>query len=444
MATPKAEHYDVVIVGARCAGSPLATLLAGGGMRVCLVDRAAFPSDTPSTHVTQPCGVKILADLGVLEPLLKVTAPIERGTFLLDDARIEISGVSELMGAPIVNARRITLDAILLDAAAAAGADVRTQTSVTGLVEERGRVVGVETTNGELRAPLLVGADGARSTVARLVGATEYHATPPGRAFLWGYLEGVPANNDGIWLGKIGDDAFLASRTDDGLFMAAVVPSLDRRDELRRDREGAFAETLTHWPELHASLGEGRRVGPVQMMSRWHGFFRQSAGPGWVLVGDAGHFKDPSPGQGIADALRQVVALAPAIQKALGGAFPADQVLRDWWSWRDRDAWEMYWFAHDMGLPGPTPLVVREIQRRIAADPQLTEALFRVLNHDVAPSSAFSPALALAASSRTLLRGRGQRRLLLHEVRTVFGNQLRRRAMGRRLGRWPRAALSPC
>ena len=70
----------------------------------------------------------------------------------------------------------------------------------------------------------------------------------------------------------------------------------------------------------------------------------------------------------------------------------------------------MYWFAHDMGAPGPPPLLVQEIQRRIAADPQLTYGLLRVLNHDVAPSKLFTPSLALAATSKALLTSLGQRK----------------------------------
>jgi 2-polyprenyl-6-methoxyphenol hydroxylase-like FAD-dependent oxidoreductase len=428
---PAAERFDVIIVGARCAGSPLATMLARAGLKVCVVDRAQFPSETPSTHAVQPCGVKILDDLGILEPLLEVAPAMEHGTMVMDEARIELGELTELVGAPMVNARRITLDAILMDAAVGAGADVRTGTTVTGLVEERGRVVGVETTTGKLLAPLLVGADGARSSVARMVGASEYHRTAPGCAFLWGYLEGVPADNDGLWLGKIGDRGFLASQTDGGLFMAALVLSLEHREELRRDREAAYDSGLAYWPELHASLGGGRRVGPVRMMSRWHGFFRESAGPGWVLVGDAGHFKDPTPGQGISDALRQSAKLAPAIERALGGSQSADRILRDWWAWRDQDAWEMYWFAYDMGAPGPTPLLVQAIQERIAADQQLSESLLRVINHDVEPSKALGPGLALAAAFEAFRTRRGQRKLLLREARTVFGNQVRRRALRR-------------
>jgi 2-polyprenyl-6-methoxyphenol hydroxylase-like FAD-dependent oxidoreductase len=77
-------------------------------------------------------------------------------------------------------------------------------------------------------------------------------------------------------------------------------------------------------------------------MANMQGFFRTSAGPGWALVGDAGHFKDPTPGQGIADALRQSEKLAAAIERALGdGRGSQDEVLRDWWRWRDEDAWEV-------------------------------------------------------------------------------------------------------
>src|SRR5918997_2525018 len=117
-----AETFDVIVVGGRCAGSPLATLLARAGLRVCVVDRARFPSDTASTHGVQPTGVRILDRLGVLDALLKVTPAIERGTVAFDDAQVEFGGLTELVGAPFLGARRVTLDVKLFEAAAAAGA----------------------------------------------------------------------------------------------------------------------------------------------------------------------------------------------------------------------------------------------------------------------------------------------------------------------------------
>src|SRR4051794_24119950 len=186
-------------------------LLARAGLDVCVVDRDRFPSDTPSTHAIQPSGAKILESMGVLDAVAKASAQVDHGVVVFDDVRIEMDDVVALVGGPMLNARRVTLDAVLLDAAAHAGADIRTQTAVTGLVRDDGRVAGVATNRGELRAPLVVGADGARSTVARLAGAREYHRTPAGRVFLWGYFEGVAAEHDGLWLGKIGDNAYLAS-----------------------------------------------------------------------------------------------------------------------------------------------------------------------------------------------------------------------------------------
>jgi 2-polyprenyl-6-methoxyphenol hydroxylase-like FAD-dependent oxidoreductase len=193
------------------------------------------------------------------------------------------------------------------------------------------------------------------------------------------------------------------------------------------------AAGLARWPELHAAMDGGERVGPVRMLSRWHGFFRESAGPGWALVGDAGHFKDPTPGQGISDALRQSVRLAEAIQAGLErGTEGLDEETARWWAWRDEDAWEMYWFARDMGAPGPTPPLQREIQRRIAADPALTANLVRVLCDHLAPSAAFPPSLALRALARSLATQRGRRRAVLRDAWSMAAAQ---RSVGRRSSR---------
>jgi 2-polyprenyl-6-methoxyphenol hydroxylase-like FAD-dependent oxidoreductase len=311
---------------------------------------------------------------------------------------------------------------------------VRTQNAVTGPVMDRGRFAGVTTAAGELRAPLVVGADGTRSTVAKMVGAQEYERIPNGRIFMWAYYEADPTNGE-MWIGKIGDHAYLATPTDNGLSLVAACPSIDRRDEVRADRQAVYEAGVRGWPELHAGVAGARREGHIYTMANMHGFFRTSAGPGWVLVGDAGHFKDPTPGQGIADALRQSARLALAITRALGGgAGSPDQILHDWWRWRDHDAWEMYWFAHDMGAAGPTPPLLRQAQRRIAADPELITATVRIFNHEVPPSQVFTPAFSLTTVGQALRRGRGQRRAILREAATVAVNQWRRRRRAEALG----------
>ncbi|HEX5713980.1 MAG TPA: NAD(P)/FAD-dependent oxidoreductase [Solirubrobacterales bacterium] len=421
------ESFDAIVVGARCAGSPLATMLAREGLRVCLLDKDGFPSDTLSTHGIQPIGVQVLERLGLLDPLLKLAPPIRRMRMRFDDSRLPVADVVGICGGPGLSVRRIALDEILVNAAAAAGVEVRSQTAITGLVADGGRVGGVVTAAGELRAPLVIGADGTRSTVARLVGAKEYCPTTNGRIFMWAYYEADPTGGE-MWIGKVGDHIYLGMPTDSGLTLVAACPSVERRAEARADREAVFAAGLRGWPELHAGVEGARRLGPVRTMANLHGFLRPAAGPGWALVGDAGHFKDPTSGQGIADALRQSERLAAAIVRALGGGHDRpDGVLREWWRWRDEDAWEMYWLAHDMGAAGPTPPLRREAQRRIAAGPELATALVRVLNHELRPSQLFTPSFSLATLARALARRRGDFGPVVREAGTAVADELRQR-----------------
>src|ERR1700757_1937038 len=351
------KRFDVVVVGARCAGSPLAVMLARRGLSVCLVDRSQFPSETPSTHVIQPCGVRMLDQLGVLDTVFASGAvPLDHLTMVIDDAvRIEAMLDEAAFLQPSLCLRRVTLDALLVDAAAAAGVDVRTGLRVTGLITEDGRVTGVDTAAGPIHAQLVVGADGRHSTVASLVGAREYHVSPAGKMFAWAYFEGVQDREGRVRIGRQGARGFLAGPTDGDLYMAAVGVDMTEQAEFHTDRDANFTAGIRAWPELADVIADGRRVGPIRVLTNWHGYFREAAGPGWVLVGDAGHFKDPTPGQGIGDAFRQAARLAPAIEEGMGNTSP-DEAMRRWWHWRDDDAYEMHWFATDMGASGAAPL----------------------------------------------------------------------------------------
>ena len=191
------ERFDVVVVGARCAGSPLAALLAREGVRVVVVERATFPCDTLSSHVFEADGLAFLARLGLTERLRATGAPFIRRV----DNRIEdFRWVAEIPQYPgdvggIASVRRPVLDPILAQAAEDAGAEVRFATNVTGLVLEAGRVRGVRvvTAGGEseLHGALVVGADGRNSTIAKLCGARRYNLTPNERVAYWSYFEGA-------------------------------------------------------------------------------------------------------------------------------------------------------------------------------------------------------------------------------------------------------------
>ena len=421
-----AEQFDVVIVGARCAGSPLAAMLARRGLRVCLLDRSSFPSDSLSTHVIQPCGVQVLERLGVLEQALEAGAvPVTRFTLLDEDVRIDAEIDPETFGAPGLCLRRLKLDHLLVEAAAAAGAEMHTATAVTGLLWDEGKVVGVETPCGALRASLVVGADGRSSTVARLVGASEYRVEPPGRLFSWAYFEGVAEDEGRLRLGHLGELAYLCCPTDSKLFMAGVCPPMDVKAAYLADREGGFKTGIERWPELAELLAGAKRVGPIRVLADWHGYFREAAGPGWVLLGDAGHFKDPTPAQGISDALRQAECLADSITAGLGGGGALDGELRRWWRWRDDDAHEMYGFATDIGA-GASPLLSGELLGEIATESGGPEQLLRVLNRDLLPSQLFTTPRVDRAIGR-IVRDRPRKvPALAREVALELRNQVRR------------------
>jgi 2-polyprenyl-6-methoxyphenol hydroxylase-like FAD-dependent oxidoreductase len=207
--------------------------------------------------------------------------------------------------------------------------------------------------------------------------------TAPGRLFLWGYFEGAQAPPGYSTLGRIGDLGFLAMPTDAGLFIAGVAYSMNERERWLADTERALDAGLARVEEVAEVLSSAKRVGRIRVMARWNGYFRQATGPGWVLVGDAGHFKDPTPTQGISDALRQGEKLAHAIEAGLGAGQLEDQLM-EWWRWRDADAWDMYWFATDMGAAGASPGIVGAMMGDLSTDADGPERFLRVLNHDLA------------------------------------------------------------
>jgi menaquinone-9 beta-reductase len=421
------NEHDVVIVGARCAGSPLATMLATAGVDVCVVDQARFPSDTLSTHVIQPHGVGILDRLGIRDTLLELgAAEILRFSLINDDVRIE--GDAEPGDIPGLCMRRVTLDEVLVNAAEAAGAEVRTRTKVTGVLHEKGRVVGVETADGPIRARLVVGADGMRSDVAEWVGSQEYHVVPGGRLIAVGYFEGVTNTEGHLRIGRVGDNAFLACPADGGLYMAGVGTSLSNSADFTADREASFNRGLAAWPELADLVAGSTRVGPMRMITEWHSFFREAAGPGWALLGDAGHFKDFTPGQGISDALRQADHLTPTIVAGLESGLDTelDSGLQHWWAWRDDDAWDMYWFASDIGSPGgSTPLETR-VLRNVSKRPDGAGELLKVFDHEIPPSELFTIPRLILASLQALADRPRQFGSTFREIVTSAREQRRR------------------
>ena len=165
-----ANEYDVIVVGARCAGSPTAMLLARQGYRVLLVDRTTFPSDTVSTHVVHPPGVHALRRWGLLPDVIASGCPAI-DTYSFDFGPFVIEGRPGTAESPVSYCpRRTVLDKVLVDGAAASGVEVREGFGVDELVTDDGRVVGIRGhgdggSNVTERARVIVGADGLKSFV---------------------------------------------------------------------------------------------------------------------------------------------------------------------------------------------------------------------------------------------------------------------------------------
>jgi 2-polyprenyl-6-methoxyphenol hydroxylase-like FAD-dependent oxidoreductase len=434
-----ADRYDVVVVGARCAGAPLAALLARAGARVAVVERASFPSDTLSSHLFEADALAFLNRLGLIESLRATGAPLVGRT----DTRVEDLRLS--MDLPLrpgdvggmISVRRLLLDPLLADAAREAGAELHTATEVTALLEDRGRVAGVrvqgEHGERELRARLVVGADGRHSTVAKLCGARRYNVTPNQRLLYWAFFEGAEMGAQPTFLSHRWEERFiLAIPSDSGLYQILLWPEVGELESFRADPAAAFLAHARSCEPVARALVDARQVGKVLGAVRWEGFFREASGPGWVLSGDAGHFKSPAPGRGIGDAFLQADSLANAIVGVLGGAdAELDAATRRWGRERDREFAEHYWLAYDLEESGAVPAVLVEILRTLQQQGK-AGLFFELLNHRVRPTQLLTPPRLAGASARLLASGRGDRGALLRKLGALGAQDLRRRWRNRR------------
>jgi 2-polyprenyl-6-methoxyphenol hydroxylase-like FAD-dependent oxidoreductase len=324
--------YDAIVVGARCAGSPTAMLLARKGHRVLLVDRASFPSDTMSTHLIHPPGIARLERWGLLGRVTASNCPpcheisMDFGAFSLSGHPPPMYGVAEHY-CP----RRTVLDKILVDAAVEAGVQLREGFRVEELLRADGdRVTGVvgRTAGGaraKERARIVVGADGMRSLVARTVGASEYDARPALTCAYYTYWSGVSVQSFEIY--PRGRWIVMAFPTNDGLVCTFCEWPLEEFHSVRADIEGHFLKKLELAPGLAQRLREGRREANFMGTGVLPNFFRKPYGPGWALVGDAGHHKDPVGGLGIMDAFRDAELLVDALDAGLSGRQSLDEAL---------------------------------------------------------------------------------------------------------------------
>ena len=381
------HEHDVVVVGARCAGAATARLLAARGHDVLLLDRATMPSDTLSTHGLARGGVVQLSRWGLLDRLVDEGAPpVRTVSFTSPSGHIE-RPVKDRAGVDFLLApRRSRIDALLVEEAALAGAEVRLGVIVDGVIrDERGRVVGVEArerggSRVTLRARHVVAADGLRSTLAPALGARTLDSFRTGATLFYAYVGGV------AWRGyefHIAPGAFAGVfPTHDG----EACVWLSRPDRLYGPVRHGAGERTAAWTELltEVSPGLGERVSDGVITSPVRGcvdppnYVRQAWGDGWSLVGDAGYHRDPITGHGMTDAFRDAELVADALDAALRGDVPAATALASYQTARDRALADTYRLTRELAhFPRPDRFVELQIALAEALEREATQLASR-------------------------------------------------------------------
>jgi 2-polyprenyl-6-methoxyphenol hydroxylase-like FAD-dependent oxidoreductase len=369
-------------------------LLARKGHNVLVLDRNAFPSDRlASTHMVWHSGVEYLSRWGLLDRLAATGCPPMRN-FNLDLGELVLTGHAPPAGA-VAEAyapRRLVLDDLLLNAAREAGAEVRTRCSVRELIAEDDRVAGVRFTDEhgtmhEASARLVVGADGERSTVARLAGATSYEVRGRIGGTIWAYFSGLPID-DMEFYARPGRMVY-AWRTNDDLTVAGICfPHRDFRD--------AVGDRGTTMPAAFDALapGFGERVRSASRASRWRtgcasNFCRTPVGPGWCLLGDAGLTMDPITAAGITNAFRDAALLAEAVEEGLEGDLESG--LAGFEERRNALSMPLYQFTSEMARLEPPTQEVIDLFVGLSQSQDDTDAYFGVFAQTVPVAEFFAP-----------------------------------------------------
>lgn len=376
------ERADAVVVGARCAGSATASMLARAGRRVVVLDRARFPSDTLSTHLMFPSGCSEFQRIGAWQSICEQLRParmrfvritLDNGVEIVERLRT-VDGIDHGVSIP-----RIQLDQLLVENARAAGADVRERSTVTELLWEAGRATGViyrdsDGNRHRIRCSLVVGADGRRSSVAAAVGAWRpYRASRNGRGLVFRYLDDPHPSGlwaETMWQWRDGDSLAFAFPNPGGRLLILFMGPRAEAAESRRDPERYWQRKLDQHPGCRQRIEGCSGETKLRSTGETVAFFRASSGPGWALAGDAGHFKDPVIGQGMRDALWMGRTLGEATSSALDDPVELDRCLRLWEAERDAECLPAYHFANQETRARRYSPVLAEALRRYGGDEQ--------------------------------------------------------------------------
>ncbi|OCA84123.1 FAD-binding protein [Bacillus sp. FJAT-27225] len=391
------RNFDVIVAGARCAGSALAIYLAREGLKVLLVDKATFPSDTLSTNTVFNNTVALLRDLGVMEEVMKTNlTPVRAVKFQFEDTVIE-GPVPEVDGEETAYCiRRTYLDNILLRKAESYdNVTVMEGFRVNSLIIDEGSVVGIKGREAsgedrEFRATLIVGADGRNSVVRKLVESDQKMSSPSIMAFYFGYFSDF--EHDGIpkfEVYKRGDNMAILFPTNDGNYVVtANFPLTNRRlmAKFKRNPEHSLRRLLTeHFP--NTTIGERLKaaslVEPIKGLLGYENYWYKGMGNGWALVGDAICFKDPAMAQGIHDAIRGAQILAGVLIRNRGCW---DRIGEEYQQAMEAEFMARFYMGCELSKNEPVTEQQDAVNKLISSNPSLIKKFLGIYNYANEPA----------------------------------------------------------
>jgi flavin-dependent dehydrogenase len=399
---------DVIVVGAGPAGAATAILLAGEGLSVTVLDRARSPRTKICGEYLSPEGPRILDRLGVLKAVGAAGAPTLAGMRITaPDGRV-LEGRYRAMGAwrpyheGALAVPRALLDSALSERLRSVPVDLREDVRVTDVIVEGRRVTGVKAVDSqgcrhELRARLVIGADGRASVIAQRLGCRRPHRLR--RLALVTYVRGLPDCRE---VGEIfvdpPDYAILNPVAPDRVNLSLVVPLAHAAPHSAR-LETFLEARARQLPHLARRIAGAERITPVQAMGPLAYRVAPPRHDGVLLVGDAAGFYDPFTGEGIFSALRGAELAAETATRALAAGDVSARAFRAYRRAR-RDA-----FRAKERLTRAIQFVVR---RRWAANltatflesrPELLDLLLGVVGDYVPPGALLRGVLGWSAES---------------------------------------------
>ncbi|MYW12341.1 NAD(P)/FAD-dependent oxidoreductase [Streptomyces sp. SID2563] len=412
MTAPEDHDYDVIISGASVAGSAAAIMLARRGARVALLERRSDPAahKVLCTHYLQPCSYPVLDELGLVPALEKAGAVRNEARWYTRWGWIEPKAAPSGPELPYAyNIRRSTLDPMIRShASGTPGVDLLAGHAVTGVIREAGRTVGVHATGPdgptELRARLVVGADGKDSPVARFAGIpAKSHENE--RFSYFAHFRNLPLR-DGIthsWF--LEPDVAYAMPNDDGVTVVAVIPDKKRLPAFREDLEGAYLDFVRALPDGPA-IDAAERITKITGTVNYPLHSRRAGAPGVALIGDAALTSDPLWGVGVGWALQSAQWLAEAVAPALTGRGDVDRALTAYARRHRRGLAGHQHLAADYAKARPFNPFERLMFSAAARDAGMARHMHLFASRIIGPLRFLNP-VALARASAVNLRHRG-------------------------------------